>query len=593
MNTILHLTGVLSALWASLFAYGTLNEPALGGALLILFFGFVVMTIAAVDDDLFLITGRKVLGFRGDQREAISMASKLAAVFTVVLLFISTFNVTGAGASDVNIVEPSTAFGEVTVAEMTPLVQMQFVYGANPRLVQTITGGSGTTSTANSVITVSTGTTIGSHEHVESVAHAKNYPGQGRLARWTALYPTGGVATGEAIAGIGNDEDGLFFGFEGIGFGILHRSDGRYEYQELAISNGATIAGGTITITLDGVATEVEVVNGDSPQAVVRAIVATAFTQWDHDADGAEVIYYSHLASDKTGLFSLVDTDSTGVVGVFTELVQGVVSTDDWIPQTDWNVDNLDGDDDGANPSGMLLDTTLGNVYQVQFQWLGFGEIRFRIENPATGRLIIVHRIKYTNSQTMPSLQNPTLPMFLGVDNGSTGFDIKIQASSMAVFVEGRINPATEGVASSAIGTASGDITTETPLLCVRGKRVFQGVENRVAWIPKVLSFSAAGTGGAKFTTLRVTINPIIGGDPVFNDLSTATSILETDTLGTTLTGGAVVGSFEFGASVENFVLDLEPFTVKQEPGTTVCFSAQTDGGSSDVDVGLIMRELF
>ncbi len=95
MNTILHLAGVLSALWASLFAFETLSEPALGGALLILFFGFAVMTLAAIDDDLFLITGRKLLGFRGDQREAISMSSKLAATITILLLFLSTINVTG------------------------------------------------------------------------------------------------------------------------------------------------------------------------------------------------------------------------------------------------------------------------------------------------------------------------------------------------------------------------------------------------------------------------------------------------------------------------------------------------------------------
>ncbi len=107
MNTILHLTAVLASLWASIFAFETLGEPALGGSLLILFFGFAVMTLAAVDDDLFIITGRKILGFRGDSREGLSVSSKIAAILTVVFLFISTINVTGVQIGQLSLFTPA------------------------------------------------------------------------------------------------------------------------------------------------------------------------------------------------------------------------------------------------------------------------------------------------------------------------------------------------------------------------------------------------------------------------------------------------------------------------------------------------------
>ena len=90
MNTILHLAAVLAILWASIFTYDTLAAPELGGALLVLFFGFIAMTVSAFDDDLFLITGKKLFGFRDGQREGITAMSKVALGVTIGILFIST-----------------------------------------------------------------------------------------------------------------------------------------------------------------------------------------------------------------------------------------------------------------------------------------------------------------------------------------------------------------------------------------------------------------------------------------------------------------------------------------------------------------------
>lgn len=594
MNTILHLTAILTSLWASIFAFQTLSEPALGGALLILFGGFIAMTFAAMDDDIFLVSGKKMLGFRGNQREPISFASKAALAITIVLLFMATFNKVGGDTKPVAILEPTAAFGEVSVAALTPIIQLQFPYSVNPRLVKSISGGSGTSSVSESLLTVSTGTTTNSHEMVESIEHAKYHPGQGTLPRWTAVYDSVGVAGTTAYAGLLNDEDGVGFGRQGTTFGVLLRHNGRIEYQTLTITNGATSQAGNITINLDGVGTAVAVENGDSIQDVVRAINAVAFDQWFDSAVGIAVEFSSHLASDKTGLFSLVDIGSTGVVGAFVEAVQGAEPTDDFIAQADWNIDNLDGDGDAANATGMLLDPSKGNVYEVQFQWLGFGSIEYQIENPVTGRFVHVHTIQYANANTATSMQNPTLPLALLVDNGATTSNITVQTSSMAVFTEGIIDESGQGIPNGAAGSADGDLTTEQPVLCIRNKNVFQGVENRVEWAPKILTFSGIGAGGAKFTTLRAVINPTVLGGPVsWSDISTATSVIEIDTSATTRTGGSVVAIFDFGKTVNAFVLDLTTFTVNQVPGEVVCFTVQTDGGTIDTDVALIWRELF
>jgi hypothetical protein len=53
MNTMAHLSALVSLLWLSLsYSITTLNETELGVAILILFFTFIPLTIKAVGDDI-------------------------------------------------------------------------------------------------------------------------------------------------------------------------------------------------------------------------------------------------------------------------------------------------------------------------------------------------------------------------------------------------------------------------------------------------------------------------------------------------------------------------------------------------------------
>ncbi len=498
------------------------------------------------------------------------------------------------------IVSPLAAFGEVSISELHPLIQLQFPYSVNPRLLRELKTGSGGATVANSLLNVHTETTTASYNLVESRERAKYHPGQGTLARWTSVFDASGTNGTEAIMGIGNEEDGFFFGRQdasGVNtFGILHRFAGKIEYRTLTFTTGAVTAGGTVTVTLDDVATETEVTNGGSVQNVAREVGATSYVGWETQIIGDVVIFISHLAEAKSGTFTFADTDTTGVLATagLVQSITGVAPTDDFIPQADWNSDKMNGtNDDGTNPTKMTLDISKGNVYEVQFQWLGFGEIIFSIENENTGHFHPVHRIKYTNTNTVPSMQNPTLPLYIAVKNGATTTDINIQTSSMAVFTEGIVDETNQGLPNSTAATLSGDLTTETAIFAVKSKPIFQNVENRVEWAPKIFTVSGKGAGAAKFTTIRATVDPVLGGNPVFTDISTATSIMAIDTAGTTLTGGSVVATFEFGADFTPGPIDLTTFTVNQPPGTLIVFSAEIDGGTSDIDAGLIWRELF
>ena len=92
MNTLVHLAAVLTTLWASVFAFQTLEETALGGGLLALFFFFVALTINAIDDDVFLAFGKRIFGFKGDERRALSFSSIAALVVTLFMLAVGLSN---------------------------------------------------------------------------------------------------------------------------------------------------------------------------------------------------------------------------------------------------------------------------------------------------------------------------------------------------------------------------------------------------------------------------------------------------------------------------------------------------------------------
>jgi hypothetical protein len=130
------------------------------------------------------------------------------------------------------IIDPKSAFGEIRVAEMTPIIQVSFPYNINTNIVTVGTTGGGYATTNNSLIEVGV-TTSNSECSVRSTKIAKYYPGQGTMMRVAGFFDTG-VTGSEQIMGWGDDEDGFYFGYNGTKFGVmrLRNSIENWEYQE-------------------------------------------------------------------------------------------------------------------------------------------------------------------------------------------------------------------------------------------------------------------------------------------------------------------------------------------------------------------------
>jgi len=255
-------------------------------------------------------------------------------------------------------------------------------------------------------------------------------------------------------------------------------------------------------------------------------------------------------------------------------------SVDNFIAQSAWNKDKMD----GSGASGMTLDPTKGNVYKIQYQWLGFGELNFYIENPNTGRFAWVHSIQYANSNTSTSLLNPSMPLYAKVANTSNDSNISLKVPSMAAFVEGALVDL--GLINS-ISNSKSAITTETNILTIKNNATFNSILNRKSVTPLFLSSTNTGIADV---TYRLKLNATLGGAPSFTNISTNTSVVSYDVAGTTVTGGRQVAIF-FSQGNTNAQIDLKNIPIIMNNSDTLTVSATSSGAAISPSVALTWTE--
>tara|TARA_R110002096_G_scaffold271950_5_gene465684 strand:- start:732 stop:2510 length:1779 start_codon:yes stop_codon:yes gene_type:complete len=124
----------------------------------------------------------------------------------------------------VHVHDPVTAFGEVRTAHLSPKVHLTYPYNINGDLIHTTEANSGTVTQADSMAVLQTSTNSAGSAELESRDALVYRSGLGGLARFTGMFTTG-VANSEQIIGVGDTEDGFFFGYNGTAFGVLRRSD--------------------------------------------------------------------------------------------------------------------------------------------------------------------------------------------------------------------------------------------------------------------------------------------------------------------------------------------------------------------------------
>lgn len=198
------------------------------------------------------------------------------------------------------------------------------------------------------------------------------------------------------------------------------------------------------------------------------------------------------------------------------------------IPQTTWNVDPMT---NGSGPSGMTLNKTNLNVFQITSQWLGAGNLQFHIENPNTGLFQLVHVTSYPNQNQVPSLYNPILPLSAWVSNGATTSDIVIKSASMMASVEGK-NVITGPSNSHTYTLTNWSADTETGFVALRNRATYQTygatpIPNRVRVYMTALSATNESNKAVTFSVYQGRVDSGNQPNDSWTNVSTDTSVIE------------------------------------------------------------------
>jgi len=303
---------------------------------------------------------------------------------------------------------------------------------------------------------------------------------------------------------------------------------------------------------------------------------------------------------------SLIDFVGFGYGNVSSSTQFGILwrnnGLDGFIPQTSWNFDTCL----GTTKSGYLFQPQSLNSFQIQFQYCG--NILFYVENPNTGRYILVHSIP-TNllAPLIPNFQNPTLQM-MWYSNSAAGSSntLTVYGASGGHFLEGHREFTSSRGATYNSPSGVLALNTETMVLAIKNATYYgTNAQNVIPCRSQIhlrgFSVSASGRAGAGTNpdpyfspapatiTFRQIRNPTSGvpafwtpysgtnqsdgdGSNIYGQSSLSSNISPL----TGITGGATGFTITIACGGEQFI-DFEDFESVAYPGDVLCFTANVN----------------
>lgn len=241
-------------------------------------------------------------------------------------------------------------------------------------------------------------------------------------------------------------------------------------------------------------------------------------------------------------------------------------AVDDFTPQASWNGHSV-----SITPQN-------GNVYQIRYQWLGYGFIHFYILQPSFPDLgwQLVHTILYPNTTALTSILNPTLPLMAEAANTGNNTSLTLMTASGLAALEGEtsepFNPLNVG--NSFDASASFADTNNNHMVTIRNKTTFGGVANRVPVHIDSINMARGATANV-LSTIRLYRNATTAGALTFADVDTNNSPVETSITTTTITGGTVERTYLLTDQVTLQTVEYNQGELVLQPGESLTIGIQ------------------
>ena len=484
-----------------------------------------------------------------------------------------------------------SAFGELLTVSPTPIVQLDALRGVDAADMTTLASGTGATAgtdAAKIVFKVQSGTSSNGAAHLLSKKYMKYRPGQGSLSRFTAAFTTG-VANSTQRAGLTDSEGALCVGYDGVDFGVVRATGGKVPIHKLTITVAPT---GTQTgvVTLNGVAKNVTITAGTTANCAAQIAIdgAGGYPGWYTEQVDNVVIFRAIDPYVTSGAFSFSSTGAgTLAVGTFATIQTGIAQTEYWTKQADFNMDTLDGSGNANNPSGMDLDPTKLNVFQISFRWLGVGVINYAIEDQVTGEIIMFHRQHYTNQHLLPHIDNPSFRIGYTVTNKGNTTNLTVIGASMMMAIEGVLNlsRASKSAAVNKTSLARDDLHH---VLSLRNSYTFADKINTASINLKGLSIGVQSTDPV---TIYVFQDPVSQSVPlVFNDVINSITTQSSTTATFNIALELPIAVYVVGVNgYDN--LDVSHLLISEPAGSILTFAATSPNGITRITVAAMWSE--
>jgi hypothetical protein len=270
---------------------------------------------------------------------------------------------------------------------------------------------------------------------------------------------------------------------------------------------------------------------------------------WATEAYGDKVYFIALRSGPRSGTYSISDPGAT-----FSQITAGVANSETFVSQSQWNIDTMDGN----GPSRFSLNPQKGNVYQVGFQYLGFGNTRFAIEDPSTGQFQPAHMIEQSNVRTTPVLTNPFISALWEASNAGSTTPVTLKGASAATFTEGAVLQ-NVGAAFSIAASKASVTTAEVPILTIRPDRLFAG-EVGYGEVDIARFFSTSIETGNQSITIKIYKNLRLTGPANFQYVNQTQSSVSYDTAATgfSLNNSTLIATYLLRTGNPGSLLDID-----------------------------------
>jgi hypothetical protein len=285
------------------------------------------------------------------------------------------------------------------------------------------------------------------------------------------------------------------------------------------------------------------------------------------------------------GLFDDLNGFAVGMEGsdfaIFRKRDGSIVET---VTQSNFSEDALD----GTGESGFNIDITKGNIFRINFGFLGFAIVSFEIFAGKTKQWIPFHIIDYPNNYTETHVTLPYIKLRASVENLGNTTDVIMRSGSVEA---GIINGGGTAVSSRDFAFAnSGTYAsgTDTRIVVFHNKTTYGGISNRIESLLNYVSVATEGNKPVQIRLYKLALTPT-GGTWIDKSIN---STIETS-IDTTIdvTGADLLLAFELSKAGQFFEY-IEDLNIRMLPDDYIALTYTTTG-AGDLNASIGWRELF